>query len=102
MGIDWAHDADNLFEDLSPMEAMEKLRQLVDKGGDTAINNDPKQLQLLRSMARVKDQDINVWVNNWVPDRNPAHIIFLDQQIRYYRDKCREALDMGPAETRVN
>lgn len=102
MGRDWASRAENLFDNLSPLEAMDKLKRLSELGGDTAINNDPNALQLVRSVANLKDEEINVWVNNWVPDRNAKKMLFFDREVRNYRNKSREALGMEPLEKLVN
>lgn len=94
MGKNAFEIADNSFEDLSPLAAMEKLRVLVTAGGDKALNTDPKSLQLIRSVARLTDDQINAWVNLQVPRHNPEELLFFDNRIRDYRDKCLQAMKL--------
>ncbi len=95
MDGDWAESAKNLFEDLTPMEAMDKFQYLMRHGGVETTDADPQTQQLIRSMAKISDSDINTWANNVVPDHSPNVILFYNQQMKDYRNSFRELLESG-------
>lgn len=94
MQSDWAEEFGNKFEQLSSMQVMDKFYELAKQGGTSAVNNDPKNIVLIKTMAKITDAEIVTWANKMEPNHNVDTFNFFLHRMRIYRDTCRKALNL--------
>lgn len=83
------------FETMPVMGALSQYKSLLVSGRDT-FNSSPDRMQIMNTVARATDAEINAWASQMSRVKSLSDIGFYVEQAKGFRKEAQQVLEIEP------